>query len=47
MLAEVRKVAPLLFRKAGPTCVTDNYCDEGNLTCGRLSAMQAKDKAKA
>lgn len=45
MLVEVRKVAPLLFKKAGPTCVTDNYCGEGNLTCGRLSAMQGKHKA--
>jgi len=45
MLAEVRKVAPLLFKKAGPTCVTDHYCSEGNLTCGRLAAMQGKHKA--
>ena len=45
MLAEVRKVAPLLFKKAGPTCVTDNYCGEGSLTCGRLAGMQARVKA--
>ncbi len=42
MLAEVKKAAPLLFKKAGPTCVTDNYCSEGDLTCGRLAAMQGK-----
>lgn len=41
MLAEVKKVAPLLFKKAGPTCVTNNYCGEGSLTCGRLARMQA------
>ena len=40
MLEEVRKVAPIIFQKAGPTCVTSNYCGEGDLTCGRLAAMQ-------
>ncbi|MBP2655073.1 MAG: Thymidylate synthase thyX [Firmicutes bacterium] len=39
MLAEVRKVAPYLFKKAGPTCVTANHCSEGDLSCGRLAAM--------
>lgn len=38
MLLEVRKVAPGLFAKAGPTCVTDGYCGEGEMTCGRLAA---------
>ncbi len=38
MLAEVRKVAPQLFQKAGPTCVTEGYCSEGEKTCGRLAA---------
>lgn len=42
MLAEVCKVAPGLFRKAGPTCVTGGYCDEGALSCGRLAAIQGK-----
>lgn len=40
MLAEVKKIAPLLFKKAGPTCITSDYCGEGELTCGRLAAMQ-------
>jgi len=40
MLTEVKKAAPLLFQKAGPTCVTDNYCTEGALTCGRLATVQ-------
>jgi thymidylate synthase (FAD) len=39
MLAEVRQVAPHIFHKAGPTCVTDDYCGEGALSCGRLAAM--------
>ena len=45
MLAEVRSAAPLLFKKAGPTCITNHYCGEGNLTCGRLAAIQASVKA--
>ncbi|MEN6414663.1 MAG: FAD-dependent thymidylate synthase [Veillonellales bacterium] len=40
MLAEVRKAAPLLFKNAGPTCVTQHYCSEGTMTCGRLAAME-------
>lgn len=40
MLAEVSKVAPLLFKKAGPTCVTSGYCSEGELTCGRLKNLE-------
>jgi thymidylate synthase (FAD) len=42
MLAEVKLAAPLLFQKAGPTCVTENYCAEGELTCGRLAVKQNK-----
>lgn len=44
MLAQVKTIAPLLFKKAGPTCVTSNYCSEGDLTCGRLAAMQGSVK---
>lgn len=36
MLAAVQSVAPRLFTKAGPTCVTGGYCKEGELSCGRL-----------
>lgn len=36
MLEEVRRVAPLLFAKAGPTCETDGVCSEGDLGCGRI-----------
>ncbi len=46
MLAEVRKVAPLLFSKAGPTCVSGGYCREGDLSCGRLQKIQAKAATK-
>lgn len=41
MREEVKKVAPLLFKKAGPTCETDDYCSEGNMTCGRLEKLRA------
>ncbi len=36
MLASVQSVAPRLFAKAGPTCITGGYCTEGDLSCGRL-----------
>ncbi|MDI6872206.1 MAG: FAD-dependent thymidylate synthase [Bacillota bacterium] len=42
MLAEVRKVAPNLFRLAGPTCVARGYCREGRMTCGRLAKAKAE-----
>lgn len=44
MLAEVRKVAPILFSNAGPSCITENRCHEGKMTCGRLE--RAKDGEK-
>ena len=46
MLAECKKVAPVLFENAGPTCVTENICREGEMSCGRLQAILAQ-KAKA
>ena len=42
MLSEVKEVAPVLFEKAGPSCVTDGICTEGAMTCGRLAALQVK-----
>ena len=42
MREEVRKVAPRLFNKSGPTCETDDYCSEGTMTCGRLEKLRAK-----
>ncbi len=35
MLAEVRKVAPLLFEHAGATCDSIGICFEGDMSCGR------------
>jgi thymidylate synthase (FAD) len=39
MLAEVKKVAPTLFKNAGASCVNSGRCPEGNMTCGRLTEM--------
>lgn len=39
MLAEVKKVAPLLFKNAGASCVQTGCCPEGKMTCGRFAEM--------
>ncbi|MCK5473804.1 MAG: FAD-dependent thymidylate synthase [Candidatus Aenigmarchaeota archaeon] len=45
MLAEVKKVAPLLFENAGASCVRLGYCPEGSLGCGRYPTLkQLKEK---
>ncbi len=35
MLKELRKAAPLIFKYAGPTCVTEKICWQGKLHCGK------------
>lgn len=40
MLAEVKKVAPLLFAKAGPSCVVRGSCPEGAMSCGRINKLK-------
>ncbi len=40
MLEEVRKVAPVLFKNAGPACKIGEGCPEGEATCG----LQGFDK---
>jgi thymidylate synthase (FAD) len=37
MLEEVKKIAPALFKKAGPPCEATGTCPEGELSCGRYS----------
>ena len=39
MLEEVKKVAPLLFKNAGATCVKTGRCPEGAMTCGKFKEM--------
>lgn len=34
MLARVKKIAPNIFKYAGPTCRTQKICWEGDLSCG-------------
>lgn len=46
MLKLVKDVAPILFAKAGPTCVSSRTCGEGDMTCGRLAALIKADEAK-
>ncbi len=46
MLAEVRKVAPVLFEKAGPTCITHRICNEGKMSCGQLEALLVQDEVR-
>ena len=33
MLDEVKKVSPLIFEKAGPSCVLNGFCPEGEYSC--------------
>ena len=42
MLKEARQAAPLLFAKAGPTCVSAGYCSEGKMSCGRAKPLPAQ-----
>lgn len=43
MLEEVRKVAPVLFKNAGPSCLS-GACSEGSMTCGKILEVRAKYK---
>lgn len=41
MLDEVRRVAPVLFEVAGPSCETEGVCHEGSRSCGRTGIKKA------
>lgn len=41
MLALVNEVAPELFKKSGPPCLTGG-CPEGKMTCGKAKEVRAK-----
>ena len=50
MLMECRKVAPVLFEKAGPDCVAKGTCKEGKMSCGilpKVKQYQAEGKEVA
>lgn len=39
---EVKKVAPTLFGAAGPACVSEGACPEGEMTCGEIAVVREK-----
>ncbi|MDN5348271.1 MAG: thymidylate synthase [Clostridia bacterium] len=43
MRTEVRKVAPNLFARAGPSCETEGICYEGKYTCGRAKEIRRRE----
>lgn len=43
MLMEVKKVAPILFKNAGPSCIS-GPCPEGSMTCGKIVEVRARYK---
>ena len=40
IIEEARKVAPLLFKHAGPSCVANGYCPEGDKSCGAAPTLK-------
>lgn len=46
MLEQVKEVAPTLFEIAGPPCVKDGYCPEGEMSCGRIDRIKEKRENK-
>jgi thymidylate synthase (FAD) len=43
MRDEVRRVAPVLFALAGPSCETEGICWEGDLSCGRAADVRRRE----
>lgn len=43
MLQQCLEVAPTLFAKAGPSCISGK-CSEGKMSCGRTEEVKAKHK---
>lgn len=43
MLKELKKVYPVLFRGAGPGCLS-GPCPEGKMTCGKIVEVREKFK---
>ena len=41
MLMEVKKVYPILFKNAGPSCLI-GPCPEGKMTCGKMDEVKEK-----
>lgn len=45
MLKEVKKVAPILFKKAGPPCLRA-ACPEGKMSCGKMLEIRKRYEEK-
>lgn len=43
MLELVKEVSPVLFENAGPLCVSNGICPEGEMSCGRLEAIKKSE----
>ncbi len=43
MLSEVKKVAPKIFEYAGPSCISEGICWEGNLSCGLWKTIKGAE----
>jgi len=46
LLREARKVAPIVFRRAGPPCLTQGICREGRMSCGHLERLKLRAEKK-
>ena len=44
MLARCKEVAPVLFEKAGASCVATGKCPEGKRSCGKVKKGQERSK---
>jgi len=42
MRAQVRRVAPVLFASAGPSCETEGICWEGESSCGKAKDVRCR-----
>jgi thymidylate synthase (FAD) len=40
MLEECMRVAPTIFKYAGPSCVTDKVCRQGKRSCGKWKSIE-------
>lgn len=43
---QVKKIAPLIGKGIGPTCITNHICNEGRESCGLIDKILLNDSAK-
>ncbi len=46
MVSDAKKVAPLIGRGFGPSCVVDRVCNEGKKSCGLLQKILKSEEEK-